>query len=294
MVWTIPYTFRAGTKARANEVNENFTSLKQFVDTLEIQASTNEINITNLENNKADLNGNNQQRFQVADPTASFDAINLKTLEDKTLNSRSTIDGFKLSKFSDTVITAAAGNCYDATYEYMISSTTSLQTDGAEMGADATYYVYVCADKETGSNKLVINLSPTTPTIPTDYDYYRRLGYFTTDEDGHITQVYSDGETQVVTEAQLEEDSGYIEFPNGFKIQWGHLNATGTNSSRSVSFPIPFTKFAQVTVSSDYVRNRDNWDTGLVGATVNGLSSFTLYRGIVDGDGGCTWIAVGV
>lgn len=294
MVWEIPYTFRAGTKARANEVNENFTSAKQFVDALETQASTNEINITNLENNKADLNGNNAQRFQVADPTASFDAINLKTFEAKTLNSRGVIDGFKLSKFDNHTITATAGNCYDATYKYMISSSTSLQESAESMGGDATYYVYVCADEQTSSNELVFSLSPTTPELPQDFDYFRRLGYFTTDTEGNIDQVHSDSETQVVTESQLEEDSGYVEFPNGFKIQWGYLTATGTNSSRSVSFPIPFTKFARVTVTPNYVQNRGDWDTGLAGATVNGLTSFTLYRAIVDGDGGCTWIAVGV
>lgn len=294
MVWEIPYTFRAGTKARANEVNENFTSAKQFVDALEIQASTNEINITNLENNKADLNGSNAQRFQVADPTTSFDAMNLQTFEDKTLNSRGVIDGFKLSKFNNNTINATAGNCYDATYKYMISSSTSLQESAETMGGNATYYVYVCADEQTSSNELVFSLSPTTPELPQDFDYFRRLGYFTTDTDGNIDQVHSDSETQVVTESELEEDSGYIELPNGFKLQWGYLQATGTNSKRTVTFPVPFTKFGRVVASADDVLNTDNWDRGLVGAKMNGLTSFTLSRGIVAGDGYCTWIAIGV
>lgn len=294
MVWTIPYTFTPGTKARANEVNSNFTSLKQFVDQLEVNGATNEINITNLENNKANINGSNTELFNVADATTNYNAVNLQTLNNLTLNTKDAIKGFKLSIFDSNTITATAGSCYDSTYAYMITSTTSLQEQDQNLNANATYYVYVCADKDTSTNELVFNSSPTTPALPVDFDYFRRLGYFTTDDDGNIERVINDTETNVIPESELKEDSGYIEFPNGFKIQWGYLQATGTNSSRSVSFPIPFTKFARVTVTPNYVQNRGDWDTGLAGATVNGLTSFTLYRAIVDGDGGCTWIAVGV
>ena len=45
MVWEIPYTFTAGTKAKANEVNGNFTSIKQFVDQLESNLATAELKL---------------------------------------------------------------------------------------------------------------------------------------------------------------------------------------------------------------------------------------------------------
>ena len=221
MVWTIPNTFVAGTKARANEVNDNFTSLKQFVDGLEVQASTNEINITNLENNKADLNGNNQQRFQVANPTASFDAVNLQTLQAKTLNSRSTIDGFQLSKFNNTTVTATAGNCYDSTYIYMISSNSSLQHSEADLANNATYYVYVCANSENSNVELVFDTSSSTPDMPEGFDYFRRVGKFTTDGSGHINVVTNEG--QVVT--------NYVGFV-GTKIGGGSLGTTTLSENR--------------------------------------------------------------
>lgn len=206
MVWTIPNTFVAGTKARANEVNENFTSLKQFVDTLEVQASTNEINITNLENNKANINGDNQQRFQVADPTSSLDAVNLRTLENKTLNSREIITGFQLSKFNDTTITAAAGNCYDSTFEYMISQSTSLQVSNSSLGENATYYVYVCAEASTSTNQLVLDTSSTTPNLPADHDYFRRIGTVITDDDGNINTIYSDTNSVTLGDVQKAQN----------------------------------------------------------------------------------------
>lgn len=64
MVWIIPNTFIAGTKAKANEVNENFTSAKQFMDNLETEQAANTADILQLEQNKADLNGSLDKDFK--------------------------------------------------------------------------------------------------------------------------------------------------------------------------------------------------------------------------------------
>lgn len=191
MVWIIPNTFIAGTKAKANEVNENFTSAKQFMDNLETEQATNTADILQLEQNKADLNGNFEQRFQVADATNSFDAINKQTLLNLVKNTQEVIKGFVLSKFNDTTVSATPGSCYDSTFEYMIISTTSLSKTQENLGNDAKYYVYVCADKDTGNCELVISLSNTTPELPSGFEYYRQLGYFTTDGEGKINRVIS-------------------------------------------------------------------------------------------------------
>lgn len=191
MVWIIPNTFIAGTKAKANEVNENFTSAKQFMDNLETEQATNTADILQLEQNKADLNGSSGQRFQVADATNSFDAINKQTLLNLVKNTQEVIKGFVLSKFNDTTVSATAGSCYDSTFEYMITTTTSLSKTQENLGNDAKYYVYVCADKDTGNCELVISLSNTTPELPSGFEYYRQLGYFTTDDEGKINRVIS-------------------------------------------------------------------------------------------------------
>lgn len=236
MVWTIPYTFVAGTKARANEVNENFTSLKQFVDQLEVNEANNEINIANLESNKANLNGSNTELFSAADPTSNYNVVNLQTLKAKTLNSRSTIDGFQLSKFNNTTITATAGNCYDSTFEYMISQATSLQVNNSSLGENATYYVYVCADAATSTNQLVLDTSSTTPNLPADYDYFRRIGTVITDDNGHIDSVLSIGNNYSGTLT----NTGWVKLPNGLQLVWGTTGNVGASSSSNVTFTRDF------------------------------------------------------
>lgn len=205
MTWIIPFTFIAGTKAKANEVNGNFTSLKQFVDSLETQGAENEVAIQQLEQTKADLNGNPDQRFQVDDAVNTKDAVNKETLSNLIDNTKELIKGFKLSKFNDNTISSTAGSCYDSTYEYMIISTISLSKSQENLGQNATYYVYVCMDKETKANQLIFSLSATTPELPADYDYFRRLGKFTTDSTGKIDTVTSD------SGASLD---GVVTFPN--------------------------------------------------------------------------------
>lgn len=191
MTWTIPNTFIAGTKAKSGEVNENFTSLKQFVDTLETNQATNTTDILQLEENKANLNGSNEQRFQVADATNSYDAINKQTLLNLVSNTQEVIKGFVLSKFNNKTVSATAGSCYDSTFVYMIKSDTSLSKQQGNLGNNAKYYVYVCADKDNGSCELVISLSNTTPELPAGFEYFRQLGYFTTGGSGNISRVVS-------------------------------------------------------------------------------------------------------
>lgn len=192
MVWSIPNTFIAGTKARAAEVNENFTSCKSFVDSLEAQAAVNETDIANLESSKAELNGDYAQRFQVADATNSFDAVNKQTLVKFTANSREYITGLELSKQDNTTIAASAGAAWDSTYTYMIQSSINLTKTQAGISSSATYYVYITADEETGTCELVISLSDSTPELPSGFEYFRRLGYFTTDSNAAITDVFND------------------------------------------------------------------------------------------------------
>ena len=79
MVYQKPYTFRAGTYAKSAEVNANFDTVKNFVDELEDRIS--EGLASSPAYNKANINGNSSQKFQVADGTATNDAINKGQLD---------------------------------------------------------------------------------------------------------------------------------------------------------------------------------------------------------------------
>lgn len=193
MVWEIPYTFIAGTKAKANEVNGNFTSIKQFVDQLESNLATAELDINNLETNKADINGSQNEVFQVANAENNKDAVNLETLRAQTVNSLDVIRGFIPFMSNATTISCTAGNCWDSTYEQMINSYTVLSLQDTALAANTTYYIYVCYDKETSSCKLAFSTNSTTPTLPAGYDYFRKVGSFTTNSSRIIDTVYPIG-----------------------------------------------------------------------------------------------------
>lgn len=193
MVWEIPYTFIAGTKAKANEVNGNFTSIKQFVDQLESNLATAELDISNLETNKADINGSQNEVFQVANAENNKDAVNLETLRAQTVNSLDVIRGFIPFMSNATTISCTAGNCWDSTYEQMINSYTVLSLQDTALAANTTYYIYVCYDKETSSCKLAFSTNSTTPTLPAGYDYFRKVGSFTTNSSRIIDTVYPIG-----------------------------------------------------------------------------------------------------
>lgn len=193
MVWEIPYIFIAGTKAKANEVNSNFTSIKQFVDQLESNLATAELDISNLEANKADVNGNQSEIFQVANAENNKDAVNLETLKDQTANSLDAIRGFIPSKSNATTISCTAGDCWDSTYKAMISSSKTITLQDTSLAKNATYYIYVCYDKETSGCKLAFSTNSNTPTLPAGYDYFRIVGSFTTNSSGNIDTVYPIG-----------------------------------------------------------------------------------------------------
>lgn len=199
MAFIIPWIFKAGTKAKAAEVNENFRAVKQFVDLLEEDVAANQIMVQTLDDTKANINGNALERFQVATAIVGNDAVNLNTLKKNTQNARGYIDGFKLSA-TTKVVTASAGNCYSydpntKTYEYLINSSTALQTETLTLGANAKYYVFVCGDSSGAKYpKLSVTVNTTTPSLPAGLDCWRRLGNFTTDKNGNIDEIYNEGD----------------------------------------------------------------------------------------------------
>lgn len=276
MVWIIPNTFIAGTKAKANEVNENFTSAKQFMDNLETEQATNTADILQLEQNKADLNGNFEQRFQVADATNSFDAINKQTLLNLVKNTQEVIKGFVLSKFNDTTVSATAGSCYDSTFVYMITSATSLSKTQANLGNNAKYYVYVCADKDTGNCELVISLSNTTPELPGGYEYFRQLGYFTTNHEGKISQVLNNSDTA----SGYIAEKGYITLNGLVTIQWGYADVNLNNSTVDINLPVAYKASHLCCVCSpDNSWSNGDWDRICIGCQPVSLSKIRFIGG---------------
>lgn len=296
MPFDIPYTFIAGQKAKANEVNANFLGVKQFVDILEQQGATNELDIATLESNKASINGNSGYRFQVADAINSMDAVNLNTLDNLTANSKYYIGGFDLSKQSNTSIRATAGSCYDSTNTLMITSTGTLTLDVSTAGNDVTRYIYVCWNDDTQAAQLTFSVSSSTPSLPSGYTYYRLIGEFTTDDDGNILTVTKDGEFNVTTN---NATNGYLKLPNGLTFQWGtELNWSNYRQQKTITFPVAFNTACYNIQLSSNLRQRtgDNGSSwGVVSKTTN---NFVAWCGVEGGNWNSNltlyWFAIGV
>lgn len=184
-----PYTFTAGTKARANEVNANFDTLYSQVNLNISDILTNSNEIDNLENNKAEVNGSSTQRFAVADATSSSDAINKQTLEKAITPLFGYINGLEITKDSgspnDTII-VDIGSCYDSTSSKVLVLDASVSKQNANQGANTTYYVYIIGTSTGNTTDILISSTDVEPTLPTGYTLYRLIGNYTTNSDSNI------------------------------------------------------------------------------------------------------------
>lgn len=188
-----PYTFVPGTKARANEVNENFDRLYEQVNTNITNIAENATDITNLGIDKADVQGNSTQRFAVADATSSYDAINKQTAMKYISNSVNIIGGLVITKDSespyDTII-VDVGACYDSEKDIVMQLTASVSKKNEDQLGNANYYVYLISDNNGSNPDVLISTSSTVPTLPSGYTKYRQIGYFKTDGSAKIESIY--------------------------------------------------------------------------------------------------------
>ena len=123
-----PFTFVAGTKAKAGEVNDNFDVLYTQVNSNISELAQINIDIDNIGLNKADVNGNSTQRFSVADAVNNTDAVNKQYMLEHSLPTGSIIylavediptgyllcDGSTVSRNSYSNLYAVLGTKYGA------------------------------------------------------------------------------------------------------------------------------------------------------------------------------------
>lgn len=180
--------FVAGTKAKSQEVNYNFNLIKAFIDGLELTLSDITNSISQLEQQKANINGDYRIRFSVADALNSYDAVNLQTLNNRISNAVHIISGLSITRVGNNTILVSAGTCYESTYTKVLSLSNEVSKTNTNQAASTTYYVYIIGTAEL-STDILISQQSINPALPTDYVYYRRIGLYTTDSSNNINSV---------------------------------------------------------------------------------------------------------
>ena len=218
---TKPYTFQAGTKARANEVNANFDALFSQANTNISNIEANARDIDELGDTKAELNGNSSQRFAAANPINDTDVVNKQSLAKSIGNSIDYINGLLISKDTnspnDTII-VSAGSCYDSnrTVVLSLSGNTSKQNQG--QGANTTYNVYIIGNDSGSSTDVLISSSSVEPALPTGYTKYRLIGNFTTDSNSKIKTINSNSNSISRTDMRNSATGSFPNYSAGYTI----------------------------------------------------------------------------
>lgn len=236
-----PFTFVANTYAKASEVNADFDTVYSQVNTNISDIAQNAVDIQNLENNKADVNGSTAQRFAVADAVSNSDAINKQILFKSIGNSIDFISGFTITKDSgspnDTII-VSEGSCYDSTKTTVLSKSLATTKQNTNQAANATYYIYIIGSSSGSQTDILISESSITPGLPTGYSLYRQIGCYTTDSSNKIDVINYYGHNSTapqgiatIVKTYVNGTSGYNLYSNGYCEQWGRVTNGALNSS---------------------------------------------------------------
>lgn len=233
-----PYTFVAGTKAKASEVNADFDALYSEVNSMGSSLEQVEADVETLGTTKANINGNSGNRFAVANPVNSYDAVNKQYLFNSIANSLPYINGLGIAIDSDDTIHVDAGSAYDSTYTTIMVLDTSISKQNDTQSASTTYYVYLIAKANGADTDILISTSSASPALPTDYTLYRRIGSYTTNANNAIASISNESDTGVatITNSYSSGSAGYIVYSNGLCIQWGKWTGTiGAYASKTVT-----------------------------------------------------------
>lgn len=225
MAITKPYTFQAGTKARAGEVNQDFDILYSEVNRIGTEILNIDVDIQDIESSKANINGNATQRFQMANPEASYDGVNKTYLENAIANIKDYISGYVITKDTDNTIIVSPGSCYDSDFTTILTSTGNITKENTNQGASATYYVHVIGDATGRQVDILISTESISPALPTGYALYRNIGKFTTDEDSNISDVVYYGAKQATYNQIAGVAEIYINGTSWYRI-WS-VDSTG-------------------------------------------------------------------
>lgn len=187
----IPYTFTGGKSAKAQEVNANFQQVKVKFDELETMVASYSAQVGQFPTTYASLNGSSANKFNVANPTSGYNAVNLDYMNNTINWLRYIISGLHMTIVDGDSFSIGLGGCYDSTGNYVILNNTIWTSGnyGTTLGANATYNVFIIAKKAVPG--MIYRVALTTSSTPTlgDDEICRKIGTISTDTNKHFSSV---------------------------------------------------------------------------------------------------------
>ena len=183
---SLRWKFTAGTKAKANEVNENFTQLlnkdNELVDAIDT-INTNIADVVHKGTSASDT-------LQVANALNSLDAVNLQTFNSLIEPLKGVMNGYgvTLNTVSNTIY-ISPGVCYDSLGNRVIKSTEQLPVLGTGRMANATLNLFILKDYTNNNNPTTQVTNNDYPTLETSTTIYRRMAQLRTNAEGVVTEV---------------------------------------------------------------------------------------------------------
>ena len=183
---SLRWKFTAGTKAKANEVNENFTQLlnkdNEIIDAIDT-INTSIADVVHKGTSASDV-------LQVANALSSLDAVNLQTLNSLIEPLKGVMNGYRvnLNMVSNTIY-ISPGSCYDSLGNRVIKSTEQLSELGTGRMANATLNLFILKDYTNNNNPTTQVTNNDYPTLETSTTIYRRMAQLLTNAEGKVTEV---------------------------------------------------------------------------------------------------------
>ena len=183
---SLRWKFTASTKAKANEINENFTQLlnkdNELIDAID-NINTNIADVVHKGTSASDV-------LQVANALNSLDAVNLQTFNSLIEPLKGVMNGYKvkLNMVSNTIY-ISPGVCYDSLGNRIIKSTEQLSVLGTGRMANATLNLFILKDYTNNNNPTPQVTNNDYPTLETSTTIYRRMAQLLTNAEGKVTEV---------------------------------------------------------------------------------------------------------
>lgn len=321
--------FIPGTKAKAQEINANFTTIKDAINT------------------KAAINGDSTKTFNVASATSPTNAVtkaqmdtSIESLSDDFINKFNKIyikfcaksgnvtnGNADLFSYSSLAVTAKVGGSYPnlviSNYKGENTTITSMTVLSLVGKADGTYNVFAKSDSTLYVLANKIYKQPDRPTmvegdvwLNTSIQPIKAIKYTSgSDEEfldvplGKVVITNSAITTlttfpynqngydintlsEAVTYTNSFAANGYTKLPNGLTLQWGTITPSSGTNLVTITFPLAF---PNACFWADRVNNTSNGATSVnwVDAIVSKSATQMTFYSDVNFLGNAQWFALG-